>query len=93
MACCNNKKMYLCAQDHMTFRILNMADHEVMNSFLSALPEKVASVFALREIDGISSEEICATLNLSANNFWVIMHRARMQLRRCIEIKWFKHPI
>ncbi len=66
---------------------------EVMNRCLSALPEKVASVFALREIDGMSSDEICASLNLSANNFWVIMHRARMQLRRCIEIKWFKHPI
>ncbi len=66
---------------------------QVMNRCLSALPEKVASVFALREIDGMSSDEICASLNLSANNFWVIMHRARMQLRRCIEIKWFKHPI
>ncbi len=66
---------------------------EVMNRCLSALPEKVASVFALREMDGMSSEEICSALELSANNFWVIMHRARMQLRRCIEIKWFKHPI
>lgn len=66
---------------------------QVMNRCLSALPEKVASVFALREIDGMSSDEICESLNLSANNFWVIMHRARMQLRRCIEIKWFKHPV
>lgn len=66
---------------------------EMINRCLSALPEKVARVFALREIDGMSSDEICVSLNLSANNFWVIMHRARMQLRRCIEIKWFKHPI
>jgi RNA polymerase sigma-70 factor, ECF subfamily len=66
---------------------------EVMNRCLSALPERVASVFALREMDGMSSEEICTALGLSANNFWVIMHRARMQLRRCIEIKWFKYPI
>jgi|CXWL01.1.fsa_nt_gi RNA polymerase sigma-70 factor (ECF subfamily) len=66
---------------------------EVMNRCLSALPEKIANVFALREIDGMSSDEICTALDLSANNFWVIMHRARMQLRRCIEIKWFKHPI
>lgn len=66
---------------------------EVMNRCLSALPERVARVFALREMDGMSSEDICSALGLSANNFWVIMHRARMQLRRCIEIKWFKHPI
>lgn len=66
---------------------------EVMNRCLSALPEKVSSVFALREMDGMSSDDICSALGLSVNNFWVIMHRARMQLRRCIEIKWFKHPI
>jgi RNA polymerase sigma-70 factor (ECF subfamily) len=66
---------------------------EVMNRCLSALPERVASVFALREMDGMSSDDICGALGLSTNNFWVIMHRARMQLRRCIEIKWFKHPI
>lgn len=66
---------------------------DVMNRCLSALPERVARVFALREMDGMSSEEICTVLDLSANNFWVIMHRARMQLRRCIEIKWFKHSI
>lgn len=66
---------------------------DVMNRCLSALPERIASVFALREMDGMSSEEICSVLNLSANNFWVIMHRARMQLRRCIEIKWFKHSM
>lgn len=66
---------------------------EVMNRCLSALPQRVANVFALREIDGMSSDDICSTFGLSANNFWVIMHRARMQLRRCIEIKWFKHPI
>ncbi len=66
---------------------------EVMNHCLSALPERVASVFALREMDGMSSEDICSALGLSSTNFWVIMHRARMQLRRCIEIKWFKHPI
>lgn len=66
---------------------------DVMNHCLSALPERVANVFALREMDGMSSDDICSALDLSANNFWVIMHRARMQLRRCIEIKWFKHPI
>lgn len=66
---------------------------DVMNRCLSALPDRVASVFALREMDGMSSEDICSAMGLSPSNFWVIMHRARMQLRRCIEIKWFKHPV
>ena len=66
---------------------------EVMNRCMSAMPERVASIFSLREIDGLTSEEICEVMSLSPSNFWVIMHRARMQLRRCIEIKWFRHAI
>ena len=66
---------------------------DVMNGCLSAMPDRVANVFTLREMDGLDSDEICELLSLSASNFWVIMHRARMQLRRCIEIKWFRKAI
>jgi RNA polymerase sigma-70 factor (ECF subfamily) len=63
--------------------------HEVLKQCLSRLPEKVAQVFLLREIDGVSSEEICKDLGVSPNNFWVMLHRARMGLRRCLEVHWF----
>lgn len=66
---------------------------DVMKACLSALPDRVANVFTLREMDGLTTEEICDALGLSSSNFWVIMHRARMQLRRCIEIKWFRKAI
>jgi RNA polymerase sigma-70 factor, ECF subfamily len=63
---------------------------KVLQTCMSGLPMRVADVFTLREVDGLTSEEVCDVMNLSANNFWVIMHRARMQLRRCVEIKWFR---
>lgn len=66
---------------------------DVMKACLSALPDRVANVFTLREMDGMTSDEICEALGLSSSNFWVIMHRARMQLRRCVEIKWFRKAI
>ena len=53
------------------------------------LPPKIATVFTLREIDGVESREICQTLNLSESNLWVMLHRARMALRRCLETNWF----
>jgi RNA polymerase sigma-70 factor (TIGR02943 family) len=53
------------------------------------LPEKVAAVFTLREVDGVDSKEICATLSISESNLWVMLHRARMALRRCLETNWF----
>lgn len=53
------------------------------------LPGKVASAFCLRELDGIESKEVCALLSITESNLWVMLHRARMALRRCLEINWF----
>lgn len=57
---------------------------------LTELPERIANVFTLREIDGFEAPEICDLLMISPNNFWVMMHRARLHLRRCIDNNWFK---
>ena len=54
------------------------------------LPKNVGTVFTLREVDGIESREICALLNISQSNLWVMLHRARMALRRCMETNWFE---
>jgi len=62
---------------------------DVLRSCLSRLPDKVAQVFRLREIDDVTSEEICKDLGVSPNNLWVMLHRARMGLRRCLEVHWF----
>lgn len=56
------------------------------------LPKNVATVFTLREVDGVASKEVCALLNISENNLWVMLHRARMALRRCLETNWFGQP-
>jgi len=64
----------------------------VFTDCLSPLPQRTASVFTLREVDGLKSDEICEILNISANNLWVMLHRARLHLRNCLEINWFKHP-
>ena len=53
------------------------------------LPRKVAAVFHLREVDGVESREVCALLDISEGNLWVMLHRARMALRRCLETNWF----
>jgi len=53
------------------------------------LPEKVGQAFLLRELDGHGVREICSTLGVSQNNLFVMLHRARLALRRCLELKWF----
>lgn len=56
---------------------------------LSKLPPRIADVFLLREMDDQSTDEICAALTISQSNLWVMLHRARLALRGCLEINWF----
>jgi RNA polymerase sigma-70 factor, ECF subfamily len=56
---------------------------------LSRLTPRLAEAFSLREIDDMPSEEICKVLTVSATNLNVMMHRARLQLWRCLDIHWF----
>jgi RNA polymerase sigma-70 factor (ECF subfamily) len=53
------------------------------------LPKNIGAVFTLREIDGVDSKEVCSLLNISESNYWVMLHRARMALRGCLEKNWF----
>lgn len=62
---------------------------EVFAGCLSPLPARVQSAFTMREVDGLASEEICEVLGVTVNNLWVMLHRARLHLRRCLELNWF----
>jgi RNA polymerase sigma-70 factor (ECF subfamily) len=62
---------------------------EVFRRCLDGVPERVGQVFAMRVIDETSSEDICKALNLSPTNLWVMLHRARGRLRKCLESNWF----
>lgn len=61
----------------------------VFEACLDHLPEKTARVFMMREVLGLDTEEICKETAISASNCWVVLHRARMALRVCLEQKWF----
>lgn len=65
---------------------------QTIQACLAKLPDRVATVFTMREIDDIPSKEICATLNISEANLWVMLHRARMALRQCLEVNFFDGP-
>ena len=56
---------------------------------LSKLPEKQATVFRIKTIEGLETETICNELNITASNLWVIIHRARISMAECMEKNWF----
>ena len=63
---------------------------ETFRSCLDKLPQRVADVFMLREMEEMETAQICETLRISQNNLWVMLRRARMALRECLELNWFE---
>lgn len=62
---------------------------ETLQTCLLALPPRLNQAFTLRELDGLSTEEVRKVLQVSATNGGVMLHRARMRLRECLDRKWF----
>lgn len=65
---------------------------ETLHECTHKLPEKTARVFLLRELDGVESPVICRELNIKPSHLFVLLHRARLALRRCLELHWFRDP-
>jgi RNA polymerase sigma-70 factor, ECF subfamily len=64
---------------------------ETFRDCLSKLPARVGDVFMLREMEEMETAQICQALRISQNNLWVMLHRARMALRECLELNWFEN--
>lgn len=64
--------------------------YEALEACLARLSEVGKRVFLLREMMGMSVEEICRQLGLTATNCSVLLHRGRMRLRACLENGWFE---
>jgi RNA polymerase sigma-70 factor (ECF subfamily) len=60
---------------------------DTLSNCLSKLPDRLAQAFIMREIDELSTKEICESLNITSANCWVILHRARRRLRACLETR------
>ena len=65
---------------------------DIMQFCLEKLPPNTARVFMMREVMELTSDEICKELTITSTNLWVILYRARMALRQCLEQNWFAQP-
>jgi RNA polymerase sigma-70 factor (ECF subfamily) len=67
----------------------------VFDQCINRLPPQQGQVFLMREVVELDTDEICNELGLSANNVHVILHRARLGLRACLQVHWLEegsHP-
>jgi len=73
-----------------------LEEREFLKAFqhcLGKMPDRLAAAFTLREMEGLSTEELTQHLETTPGNMGVILHRARLALRRCLETNWFHAKI
>ena len=61
----------------------------VLQQCLERLPAKSAQAFLMREHLGLDTADICKELSVTPTHCWVLLYRARMALRQCLDAHWF----
>jgi RNA polymerase sigma-70 factor (ECF subfamily) len=62
--------------------------YKVLRSCKNRLKEIQSAVFVMKYVDEKESEDICKDLGITSANYWVLLHRAKVQLRACLEKNW-----
>ena len=60
----------------------------ILQKGIKMLKDIQAAVFSMKYLDDMESEEICKVLNITPSNYWVLIHRAKVQLRVYLESNW-----
>ena len=76
--------------DEWPDRLIERAEFwEVFRACLAELPPSHAEAFTLIELEGMAGPEACEILGITPANLWARLHRARLELRRSLETRWF----
>lgn len=77
-------------QDEPEHLLDNVHFNKVFRQCMDELPPRWQVAVNSKYIDDRDSNEICQELEVSPSNYWQILHRAKLQLRYCLEQLWFK---
>lgn len=66
----------------------NKEFQHILKACMNKLPALWFAVFSMKHIDDETTEKICSKLKLSPSNFWVIIHRTKVNLRSCLQKNW-----
>ena len=64
---------------------------KTLKKCLEALPDKWNACVKLKFLMNKNGDEICQELDITPTNFWQMMHRAKLNLRDCVEENWFNN--
>ena len=66
----------------------NKAFYQVLDHCRKKLQQLQQSVFVMKYLEDQDAADICKVLGISSSNYWVLIHRAKMHLRACLEKNW-----
>ncbi len=62
--------------------------YSVLEKCKQKLKDIQQAVFMMKYMEDLDSDEICKALNITPSNYWVLIHRAKLHLRKCLEKNW-----
>lgn len=63
---------------------------DVFSHCLSKLDKRMNMAFTMKELEDLSTDEVCKALGVEPTYLWVILYRARNNLKDCLEKNWLK---
>lgn len=63
---------------------------KTLQACMNELPLNWFAAINLKYLEEKKGEQICQELKITPTNFWQMLHRAKLQLRKCLEVHWFK---
>lgn len=66
----------------------NKEFNSILQKCMQKLPALWISIFTMKHMDDQSTDMICSELKLTQSNFWVIIHRTKLNLRACLQKNW-----
>lgn len=79
-----NKDGFITSKDEASKLIEKKEFYTILDKCLDFLPLKTRLAFRYKHIEDLKTDEICKELDISASNYWVLLHRARLSLRDCL---------
>ncbi len=68
--------------------VVNKEFNSILQKCMQKLPALWLSIFTMKHMDDQSTDVICSELKLTQSNFWVIIHRTKLNLRACLQKNW-----
>lgn len=62
--------------------------NHVLQECMDDLPNKWRNAFTSKYLTDKKAEEICQDLDITVSNYWQIVHRSKLLMKKCLELKW-----